>query len=50
VGECFEILETSDKVYVGTDFPDEFAHSRDTKDVKVLMKKQRLMLLLQLKI
>ncbi len=34
MGECFEILETSDKVYVGTDFPDEFAHSRDTKDVK----------------
>ena len=34
VGECFEILETSDKVYIGTDFPDEFAHSKDTKDVK----------------
>ena len=34
IGECFEILETSDKVYIGTDFPDEFAHSKDTKDVK----------------
>ena len=34
VGECFEILETSDMVYIGTDFPDEFAHSKDTKDVK----------------
>lgn len=34
VGECFEILETSDRVYIGTDFPDEFAHSKDTKDVK----------------
>ena len=28
VGECFEILETSDKVYIGTDFPDEFAYSK----------------------
>lgn len=34
VGEYFEILETSDKVYVGTDFPDEFAHSKDTKNEK----------------
>lgn len=34
VGECFEILETSDKVYIGTDFPDEFAHSKDTKNAK----------------
>ena len=34
IGECFEILKTSDKVYIGTDFPDEFAHSKDTKDVK----------------
>ena len=34
VGKCFEILDTSDKVYIGTDFPDEFAHSKDTKEVK----------------
>ena len=34
VGECYEILETSEKIYIGTDFPDEFAHSKDTKDVK----------------
>ena len=41
VGECFEILETSDKVYVGTDFPDEFAHSNDTKNVKGLNEKAK---------
>lgn len=34
IGECYEILESSDKVFIGTDFPDEFAHSKDTKDVK----------------
>ena len=31
IGECTEIAETSDIVYIGTDFPDEFAHSKDTK-------------------
>ncbi len=31
IGECTEITETSDVVYIGVDFPDEFAHSKDTK-------------------
>lgn len=34
VGEYFEIIETSEKVYIGTDFPDEFSHSKDTKSLK----------------
>ena len=34
IDECYEILESSDKVFIDTDFPDEFAHSKDTKDVK----------------
>ena len=34
IGECHEILETSEKVYIGTDFPDEYAHSKDTKSAK----------------
>ena len=34
IGQCFEIMETSEKVYIGTDFPDEFSHSRDTKNLK----------------
>lgn len=34
IGECYEILETSEKVYIGTDFPDEYAHSKDTKSAK----------------
>ena len=29
IGKHYEILETSEKVYIGTDFPDEFCHSRD---------------------
>lgn len=34
VGKCFEISETSEKIYIGSDFPDEFAHSKDTKVLK----------------
>lgn len=34
VGECVEIIETADKIYIGTDFPDEFAHSNDTINTK----------------
>lgn len=35
IGEYYEILESSDKVFVGTDFPDEFAHSKDTKIIEI---------------
>ena len=31
IGEYFEISETSEKIYIGSDFPDEFSHSNDTK-------------------
>ena len=34
IGECAEIAETSDVVYIGADFPDEFAHSKDTKELR----------------
>lgn len=34
VGKHYEIVETSEKVYVGSDFPDEFAHSKDTIETK----------------
>ena len=34
IGECVEITETSDVVYIGTDFPDEFSHSKDTKALR----------------
>ena len=30
IGECAEIIETSELVYIGADFPDEYAHSKDT--------------------
>lgn len=34
IGKCAEIAETSDVVYIGADFPDEFAHSKDTKALR----------------
>ncbi len=34
VGQFYEIAETSEKIYIGSDFPDEFAHSKDTKGLK----------------
>ncbi|MBQ8924291.1 MAG: hypothetical protein IJ053_05800 [Lachnospiraceae bacterium] len=34
IGKCFEIYETSEKIYIGSDFPDEFSHSNDTKNLK----------------
>ena len=30
-GEYYEIEAYSDKIYIGKDFPDEFAHSRDSE-------------------
>ena len=34
VGKNYEILETSERIYIGNDFPDEFCHSKDTKVLK----------------
>ena len=34
IGECTKIIETSDIIYIGSDFPDEFSHSKDTKVLK----------------
>lgn len=34
IGDFFEIAETSEKIYIGKDFPDEFSHSKDTKQLK----------------
>lgn len=34
IGKYYEILETSEKVYIGTDFPDEFCHSQDKVKLK----------------
>ena len=33
-GQCYEIIETSEIIYIGSDFPDEFSHSNDTKKLK----------------
>ena len=30
IGVCAEILDTNEMVYIGSDFPDEYAHSKDT--------------------
>ncbi len=29
IGQHYEIMETSEKIYIGSDFPDEFTHSKD---------------------
>jgi len=34
IGQCFEIAESSEKIYIGTDFPDEFSYSIDTRNLK----------------
>ena len=34
IGNCYEILETSEKVFIGADFPDEFCHSEDKVRLK----------------
>ena len=31
IGECTEILYTNEMIYIGSDFPDEYSHSKDTK-------------------
>ena len=34
IGSYYEILETSEKVFIGADFPDEFCHSKDKIQLK----------------
>ena len=34
IGNHYEILETSEKVYVGSDFPDEICHANDKMKLK----------------
>ena len=31
IGYCTEILDTNEMIYIGSDFTDEYAHSKDTK-------------------
>ncbi len=34
IGKCYEIAETAEKIYIGSDFPDEFCHSVDKTKLK----------------
>lgn len=34
IGNCYEIIETSEKVYIGSDFPGEFCFSQDSSILK----------------
>ena len=34
IGEYSEITETAEKIYIGTDFPDEFTHGKDKTILK----------------
>lgn len=36
IGSCAEILDTNEMIYIGSDFPDEYAHSKDTKVLRGL--------------
>ena len=41
IGNYYEILETSERIYIGTDFPDEFCHSKDKIRLKGANKKAK---------
>lgn len=41
IGMYFEIAETAEKIYIGSDFPDEFSHSNDTRNLKGANKKAK---------
>lgn len=41
VGECYEIIENAEKVYIGPDFPDEFSWSNDTARLKGTLAKAK---------
>lgn len=34
VGQCYSIVESSEKIYIGSDFPDEYAGSESRKSLK----------------
>ena len=34
IGLCVPVIDTDDLIYISKDFPDEFAHSKDTKILK----------------
>lgn len=34
VGEFFDVIETGDRIFVGSDFPDEYANANDTATIK----------------
>ena len=44
IGDCYEVVETSDQVYIGSDFPGELKGSEDTKRLYGANAKERLML------
>lgn len=41
VGTCYEIAETAEKIYIGTDLADEFSWSKDTKQLKGTLAKAK---------
>ena len=41
VGQCYEIAEYAEKVFIGSDFPDEFGGSNDTARLKGTLAKAK---------
>jgi len=41
VGDCYEMAQTAEKVYIGSDFPDEFTSSKDTANLRGTLAKAK---------
>lgn len=41
VGQCYEIEESAEKIYIASDFPDEFANSESRIALKKLVSKAK---------
>lgn len=41
VGKYYQIIETSEKIFIGSEFPDEFTGSKDTKFLKGTLAKAK---------
>ena len=43
VGELYTIAEDGEKIYIGKDLPDEYAHSNYSAKLRELLQRQKLM-------
>ena len=43
IGDCYEVVETADQIFIGSDFPGELKESKDTRRLFGAMRKQKQM-------